>query len=229
MQGYLTPNDIPAGFTCRVLFIPNNRDWVAQVYGAVQQLTFPYSWTEYGSVTPDEASVVMGEMFDKFISNVRGCKMIGEIMLWSGASAPDPTVLLCDGATYDKVDYPNLYDIIDPVFHIDADTFTVPDLRDRVPIGAGSTYGIGDTGGEAEHTLDVSEMPSHSHTDVGHTHSAELSTLSAAEVPVVPVPVALPGVGVTGSGSANLTNTGGDGAHNNLQPYLALAYYIVAL
>jgi microcystin-dependent protein len=33
---------------------------------------------------------------------------------------------------------------------------------------------------------------------------------------------------LTGSGFANIQNTGGDGAHNNLQPYLAVKFCIVA-
>ena len=37
-------------------------------------------------------------------------------------------------------------------------------MKDRVLIGAGNSYGVGATGGESTHTLTTSEMPSHSHT-----------------------------------------------------------------
>ena len=38
-----------------------------------------------------------------------------------------------------------------------------PDLRNRFIIGAGSSYGLGATGGEVNHTLTYNEMPSHKH------------------------------------------------------------------
>lgn len=229
MKGYLTPDSIPAGYTCRVLFIPDDRDWIAQVYGAVEALTYDYSWTEYGSVTPAEAAAIMGDMFDKFVTNVRGCNMIGEIILWSGGAAPNDTMLLCDGSTYAREDYPDLYSAIAAAFHVDADSFNVPDLRNRVPVGSGDDYSIGDTGGEAQHTLIVSEMPTHGHTDTGHVHALAGEFPGLALAPGE-LPVDVPGSGeFTAIGNASITDTGGSGAHNNLQPYLALAYYIQAL
>lgn len=40
----------------------------------------------------------------------------------------------------------------------------VPDLRDRFIVGAGSSYGLNNTGGEAVHTLTENEMPRHNHS-----------------------------------------------------------------
>lgn len=36
-------------------------------------------------------------------------------------------------------------------------------LYDRFLVGAGDTYGVGQTGGEASHTLTTWEMPTHNH------------------------------------------------------------------
>ena len=55
-------------------------------------------------------------------------------------------------------------------------------IKDRFLLAAGDTYAAGNTGGAANHTLTVDEMPSHSHTftgssvntgnnSVGHTHT----------------------------------------------------------
>jgi microcystin-dependent protein len=143
---------------------------------------------------------------------------IGTIFASAAAAIPD-YALACDGSVYNRVDYPELYALLDTAFIIDADTFYVPDLQGRVPIGAGSggglsSYSPGDTGGEESHTLVSGEMPSHVHSE-----STALAAVGAAIVGV-PIPSAVPSVGFTGS-------TGGDGAHENRQPYLALAYYIV--
>jgi len=231
MVGYLTPETLPTQIMCRVLFIPNSTEWLGNVIGAIQPLISAENWTPYGAVTPEEAAEAMSIMFDRLCLNEGVCRMVGELVLWAGASAPDATnLLLCDGTHYSDADYPDLWSAIGTTYGGTGSTdFAVPDLQGKVVMGESGSHSIGETGGSETVTLTTAEMPSHSHTDVGHTHTAELSTASLAEAPVISVPVALPGVGVTGSGSANLTNTGGDGAHDNLQPYLVLNYYIVAV
>lgn len=187
----------------------------------------PNAWVQDGSVTVDqavEASNLMSLSFQP---------MIGVIFPFVTTDPPLGS-LECNGATYNRVDYPTLYAQLDAVFIVDADTFIVPDLRGRTVIGAGTGSGlspraVGAIGGEETHQIIISEMPSHSHTDVGHSH-AEI-TATPVVIPVglgAAAPSAIPGAGVTGVGSANLTNTGGDQAHNNMQPFTALKYCIVA-
>jgi|SRR6185369_3518750 len=131
-------------------------------------------------------------------------------------SDPPPNVLPCDGSTYLRVDYPNLYDVLDTPFIVDSDHFIVPDLRNRTIIGAGDTFSNADIGGESEHTLTVSELAS-------HTHTIPLTTSLPAQAGVgfagdVTVPVVTSSTG----------STGGDAPHNNMQPYYALNYGIIA-
>lgn len=87
-----------------------------------------------------------------------------------------------------------------------------PDLRNRFIVGAGSTYSVGATGGEATHTLTVSELPSHSHT--------YKKTVSSSG-----------NKGTGAYGQYDWTNTtddtgytGGGQAHENRPPYYALCY-----
>lgn len=49
---------------------------------------------------------------------------------------------------------------------------TTPDLRDKVPVGAGLTYAVDTTFGADNVVLITSQLPSHTHTltDPGHTH-----------------------------------------------------------
>jgi len=141
---------------------------------------------------------------------------IGEIKCTSSAEIP-VGCLLCDGATYDRVDYPDLYAALAPTFIIDADTFLVPDLREKFISGALASGNVGDTGGEANHTLTVGEIPSHSHTIPA---TATTLAVEPGEVTVLtPIPIITSSTG----------DTGGDGAHNNIPPFVSLLFYVVAL
>lgn len=54
-------------------------------------------------------------------------------------------------------------------------TITMFDLRDRVPVGAGISYDVGDAFGEATHMLTPGELPviAPNLTDPGHTHGID--------------------------------------------------------
>lgn len=213
-----------APLTGSVLFtvrLPNTEWMWAHVLNALWALTIRDNWLKDGDVSIDDAIYASADITESFGG------MIGAIFPVVWATLPD-NFLLCDGSAYERENYPELYSLLDAAFIVDADNFVVPDLLGRVPVGESSDFSIGDTGGEIEHELIVGEMPIHSHTDTGHSHTAEVSTLIAAQTPVIPLPVALPGVGITGSASANLTDTGGSEAHNNMQPYQVIRYVICA-
>jgi len=233
---WLTPDVPPADTLCRVLVIPNQTDWLAIVAGALEPLTHDVNFEQFGTATPEQTADIYRDMFDAFSFNLGVCRVIGEIICFAGTTSPDPKWLFCDGSSLVRADYPDLFAVIGTTYGaIDGTHFNIPDTRSRVAVGSGtgtglSTYTLGGTGGEENHTLTVPETPSHSHTDLGHTHveGSALPSVGAAIVGV-PIPSAIPTASVTGVGSANLANTGGDGGHNNLQPYLALNYLIVAL
>lgn len=82
-------------------------------------------------------------------------------------------------------------------------------IKDRFMLACGDTYAAGSTGGEAEHTLTVGEMPSHSHgATVIYSYPNGNQTANA-----------------WGSGkdvSKTSVTTGGSQPHNNMPPYLAV-------
>jgi len=145
---------------------------------------------------------------------------VGAIMMWSGAIAPD-NWHICDG------------------------TSGTPDLRDRFIVGSGASYAIGATGGAATVTLDVSQMPSHSHYYSGTTTTAGAHTHAYYDIHI---PVGDDSSMTSGSHdcandhwttdtrttspagahshtySGDTSYQGGDAAHENLPPYYALAY-----
>jgi hypothetical protein len=85
-------------------------------------------------------------------------------------------------------------------------------LKDRFLLGAGDIYNNGTTGGEAEHTLTVEEMPSHKH-DINYD---QIWNTSGGKV----------SIGTTNGGpyggSGYVKSAGGDKPHNNMPPYLAV-------
>jgi len=119
----------------------------------------------------------------------------GMILAWSGSVDNIPSGwLLCDG------------------------TNNTPDLRDRFVVGAGSSYNLGDTGGEATHTLTVDEIPSHTH-QIGQDQKYVCATPGETYV-------ALAGSGTTVYW--NTDATGGGQAHENRPPYYALFWIMKA-
>jgi microcystin-dependent protein len=227
---YLTP-DIVLGSACRALIFPDDSTWVAIIQGALETLTAPYNFEKFGTATVQQTINEFRDMADRFAYKLGTCRMIGEIIEFAGSASPDPKWLICDGRSLVRADYPDLFAVIGTLYgSVDAFHFNIPDLRDRTSVGAGSTHAIGSAFGEATHTLTVTEIPGHSHSDLGHTHAEGTAAASAILVGVgAPFPSALPSVGVTDVGNANIANTGGDGPHNNEQPSLAILKLIVAL
>lgn len=85
-------------------------------------------------------------------------------------------------------------------------------------LGQSADYEINTTGGEAEHTLTVDEMPSHTHIQNAHSHTystfnkdGSASSSSGAGKTAV--------TKNTSSVTATNQNTGGSQPHNNMPPY----------
>jgi microcystin-dependent protein len=137
--------------------------------------------------------------------------------------------LLCDGSTYLRVDYPNLYAAIDPGFRIDADSFTVPDLQDRFVLAAGPENAAYTNGGEAEHTQTIAEMPNHAHSTDPHSHSeiGAVATLINGGLEA-PASAAAPFVTTTGLATVTVHDTGGGDPMPIMPPFYALKYVVVA-
>lgn len=194
-------------------------------------LTQDYNWAIQGSASIEYAS----ELFSEALNTVKfGAYMVGSMVPYVTTNPPFGTIP-CDGASYLRTDYPLLYSVIDNAYIIDADTFTTPVMAGQAVIGAGlaasgTTFNVNSNGGSETHTLTVAELASHTHIDTGHTHvDGQAAPTLIAIGAGVPAPSAIPSVGLTGSANANLANTGSDNPHNNMQPYLALNWAIIAL
>lgn len=221
--GYLTPNSLPADTICRILFIPNNQEFIANITGAIEELTFPENWTPFGTLTPDQSAAALVPMFDKFCFNQGVCRVIGEIIEFAGSSSPDPKWLNCDGSSLLRSDYPDLFTVIGTIYgSVDSTHFNLPDFRGRTRVGSGTGSGlsprtVGDSFGEETHQLTIAELASHVHSGVPTfipTAAGLEVTFASLQDPLI---------------SINTGSTGGDVPHNNVQPSLVTLVLIVAL
>lgn len=233
---WLTPSSLEASTTCRRLLIPDSVEWESLVTGALLELCFPYNWEPFGTVTPNEAAARAFQMFNAFTAKDSGCRVVGEVIPYAGSISPYPDEwFVCDGRSLVRTDYEDLFNVIGTTYGaLDSLHFNIPDLRGRVALGAGHGSGLSDRPlgtqlGEETHTLTASEIASHTHTDSGHTHSEGAASPTIINGGLeAPASSAFPITSLTGLGYANITASGGDNPHNNIQPSLAINYLIVA-
>jgi microcystin-dependent protein len=223
-----------------LVLIPKSQlNWVyLSFFGALEYMTEISTWITGGETDTDEAVTIFKRIYDEARAVLFYIGMVSDF----AAPLPDDSGWLqCDGTPYNITDFPDLYAVIGTAYNTGGEpsgTFRVPDTTGRVratingspPRLPGWADSAGGTGGESEHTLDVSEMPSHTHTDTGHIHTYTSAGANATTIgPGAPQPTAVPVPATpTSSGNAALTNTGGDGAHNNVQPTIVLFTYILA-
>lgn len=228
---WLTPASAPpAGSIYKLIRLPAEVDWQAPFWGALIELAKSHNWEQLSGETPEDTADVFADLFTEWrMPN----PLIGTIFVHASSSQP-PNSLPCDGSTYNRSDYPDLYDALDAAYRVGSTQLTVPDLRGRTLICDGQGSGLTNrafaaTGGNETVTLLQSQIPSHTHGDNGHSHgeSQAVPAIGAA-ITGVPVPSAVPGAGLTAVSYASLTNTGGGGSHTNMQPWLALHYAIWA-
>ena len=158
----------------------------------------------------------------------------GVIVPFAGGILPSGW-LPCDGRSLLRADYANLFAAIGTVWGAaDGTHFNIPDLRGQTLVGqgtnpnTGTTFNLGTYGGEEKHAQTVSELATHSHSDLGHTHAVSAAGPNATTIgPGAPQPTAVPVPTVTGVGNANIQNTGMGNPANVMQPYAVVNWAII--
>ena len=161
---------------------------------------------------------------------------VGEIFA-SGFNFAPVGYAACNGALLPISQYTALFALLGTQFGGNGtSTFALPDLRSRVGVGAGqgnglSPYDIGNTGGSEAVTLNVGQMPLHTHPVAGSltngnstvpTDSLWAKSSQADKI------YSNSGQSTTMSGSA-IGPAGGSQPHENRPPFLALNYYIALI
>lgn len=98
-------------------------------------------------------------------------------------------------------------------------------LKDRFLLGAGDTYKPGETGGEAEHKLELWEMPVHDHSVYDQSMSSGVN-LGVEWGQFVSESSSEKSYGITINGTMKTTESGSSEPHNNMPPYLAVYMWV---
>jgi len=188
-------------------------------------------------------TVINGTLTTTYL-NAPNISPIGSIMMWAGTlpDVPD-NWQRCNGQALNTYSYVELHKIISNTYGGTSytagvtdqpgatTTFNLPAMVDKFVVGAGNQYNRGDTGGSDTVTLDITQIPSHSHdiNDPGHFHYIGTNPCNSGSGDRSPeAPTTNPTSRQTGVSTTGITiqPNGGGLAHENRPPYIALHYII---
>jgi len=212
----LRTDDVPidgVSYKYWLLRVPNVDLIRSAVLGALSRVAYWSNWVQDGNMSAEETAQEIKQM----ILGIKDMNFLIGLMVMSYADNPDDSLLLADGSTYAKADYPELWEYT-PNSMKTATHFDVVDMSDRFPVGASATKPELTTAGQESVVLTVPELPSHN-----HVYDKPVAGLDIEGVGV-PDPLAISNPMIpTGT-----TFTGSNQAHDNMPPYTSLSFYVVA-
>lgn len=142
-----------------------------------------------------------------------------------GTSGAPAGWLVANGAAISRTAYGSLFSAIGTNFGAGdgSSTFNLPDLRNRMPVGAGGLFAIGATGGSKD-----AIVVSHSHgvSDPGHAHSLTSSTGSGIYPGLISVAATTNTNTSTSFSGISINSAGSSGVNANMPPYVSLLFCI---
>jgi microcystin-dependent protein len=168
-------------------------------------------------------------------------EFIGVIKMFAGNFAPR-NFAFCEGQLLPINQNQALFSILGTTYGGDGRvTFALPDLRGRTPIGTGNGPGLssirlGQIGGLESLSLNVGNMPSHTHSlgvssDPGTTNNPSGSLLAQSNVTIERGSAPIPAQSFNGTPNATMaaSSIGASGGSQPVQlrnPYMATNYII---
>ena len=161
---------------------------------------------------------------------------IGTIAMFGAERDPEGWIR-CDGRLLERNAYAKLFAVIGTAYgSTSPSNFRLPDIRDRSVVGSGNSYRISDKGGSGSVTLNVNQMPAHTH-QIGEVEDAGRRFQARKAIQDIGVNEAsgngytyLTSTGTATSGRTPIAlSTGGSQPVDVRSPYIALPYIIKVL
>jgi microcystin-dependent protein len=153
-----------------------------------------------------------------------GQPFLGELRIMSFNFAPQGWAM-CNGQFLPINQNQALFSLLGTTYGGNGQTtFALPDLRGQVPIHFG-THTLGEKGGKPAHTLNMGEMPAHTHFLSAASDNAD-QPIFAGNLFGAAAGLYGPPNNLTTLVPQTITNTGGSQAHENRQPFLVLTFCI---
>lgn len=164
---------------------------------------------------------------------------MAEVRLFAGNFAPRGWHF-CDGSQISIAEYDALYALIGTTYGGDGvQTFNLPDLRGRIPVGTAQGGGfsvlLGQIGGSESVTMSTAQMPGHNHLGTAAIAPPVFSGAGTTGTPTGTILAGLTGAYSTAAGDTSLKAetstvtlalTGQGAPFSIMQPYLSTNYII---
>ncbi|HMQ01374.1 MAG TPA: tail fiber protein [Cyclobacteriaceae bacterium] len=153
---------------------------------------------------------------------------LGEIKIVSFNFAPQGWAL-CNGQLLPINQNQALFALFGTMYGGNGQTnFALPDLRSRVPIHVGNGHTQGERAGAETHTVNIAELPTHTHAFGATTSSDGRSGNPKDRIPANSSPNNFygPPVALVSMKPGLVENIGGSQPHINMQPYLVLNFIV---
>lgn len=200
---------------------------LAQLKAEVTSKLLPLAALSVGTAELVDASVTPAKLSAASLALFSAAVPIGALMPYAGAVAPSAQFMIPQGQSLVRTDYPDLFIAIGTVYgSVDGTHFTLPDLRGRAPIGAGTGAGLtaraaGTNYGTETTVLTKANVPPHTHRVAGDPGG----------------PGGGVGINFTTGSHVNTDDGSTDGlgaagvatGHSNMQPVLGMNYLIRVL
>jgi len=155
-----------------------------------------------------------------------GTPYLSEIKLVSFGFAPKGWAL-CNGQLLPINQNQALFALLGTTYGGDGRVnFALPNLQARVPVHTGNGFVLGQLRGEQNHTLNISELPAHTHTPVGTNNAPDKPGPAGNTWANASGNNAYAATGNSAMNPTAIANNGGSQAHLNMQPFLTLNFII---
>lgn len=153
---------------------------------------------------------------------------LAEVRLF-GFNFPPRGWAQCDGQILPINQNQSLWSLLGSTYGGDGrTTFGLPDLRGRACMHRGGSHLLGQKTGQELHTLNINEIPSHTHQLQAYSEASDSNQAPGNRYGQASVVTYHPlsGSNTVAMNAEAVGITGGNAGHDNMQPYLAVNFCI---